>query len=164
MRICVYPGSFDPVTLGHMDIITRAAALFDEVVVAVARHPDKKGTLPMEKRVEFLRKSCAALDNVRVDMFEGLTVQYARSVGACCMIRGLRAEMDFEGERVLAQTNRFLAPDMETVFLVGKPEHGFLSSSVVREMAGYSVDLTGCVPECVRQEISEFYAAQTAGR
>lgn len=146
-RICVYPGSFDPVTLGHLDIIRRCAGLYDEVIVAITVNPAKRGCFPIPERLEMLRQCLDDLPNVRVMSFEGLTVAFARRMGACAMVRGLRNTADFEQERALAQVNRSIAPELETVFLMSRPEHGHISSSAVREMAAYGADLTGYVPD-----------------
>ncbi len=164
MNLCVYPGSFDPVTLGHMDLIRRASGIYDRLIVAVGCNIGKKSTFPAETRLRMLRKCCESLENVEVDAFEGLTVQYALSRGARCVLRGLRTVSDFEFEQALALANRHLCPDVETVFLISSPQYSFLSSSVVREMAGYSQDLKGCVPEEIREEILSFFHEKTAGR
>ena len=154
-RIAVYPGSFDPVTTGHMDLIRRAAVLFDKVYVCVLHSPVKKGCFPVERRVELLRAACAGLPNVTVDADTGLTVDYARRVGACALLRGLRSEKDYQAEEELAQLNRRLAPELETVFLLSAPEHRCVSSSAVRELAGYQGDLTGFVPEEIKEAVLE---------
>ncbi len=146
-RICVYPGSFDPITEGHMDIIRRAAAMYDRVIVAVLRHPTKPGCFTWEERVGMIRRACAGLPNVEAESFSGLTTAFARERRACAMVRGLRAASDFEPERELAQINQRLAPEIETVFLITRPEHTAISSSSVREMASYGCNLTGFVPE-----------------
>ena len=143
---CLIPGSFDPVTAGHMDIIRRAAGLYDRVVVAVAHNPEKRGCFPVEDRVTLLRAACAGLENVTVDSYEGLTVAYARAEGIRVMVRGLRAHADFDGELALARVNRSLAPEIETVFLPGAGEHAHISSSAVRELLASGASVRGFVP------------------
>ena len=157
-RICVYPGSFDPITLGHMDIIERAARLYDRVVVAVLRNPDKRGCFPVAQRLDMIRRSCAHLPNVTADSFEGLTVAFTKAQGAAVMIRGLRAMVDFEGERALAQINQHICPEVETVCLIGRPEHSAISSSGVREMASYGCSIRGYVPACIEEEIQRHFS------
>ncbi len=152
-RICVYPGSFDPVTVGHMDVIERACALFDRVIVAVIHNPHKTGCFTMEERVDMLQRCCAALPQVSVSSFNGLTMDFARQVGAQAVIRGLRTASDFENELTLAQINRRLAPEIDTVFLMGMPEHCVISSTSVKELARYSDDLFGFVPAEVESEV-----------
>lgn len=154
-NICVYPGSFDPVTRGHMDIITRAAKLFPEVVVAVLINPAKAGSFTMEKRLDMLRRACAHLENVRVDHFDGLLVDYIHKTGANVVVRGLRAVSDFESEFQMAQVNHQMAPDVETLFMMTSPECAYLSSSVVREIARFGGDISGFVPPCILEEVQD---------
>lgn len=156
-RVCVYPGSFDPVTLGHMDIIKRAAQLFDKVIVAVIRNPHKQGCFNIAERVAMLDVCCKAYDNVVIDSFEGLTTDYVKQAGAQYMIRGLRSAMDFESEQTLAQINRKLAPELDTLFLMCEPEHRIISSSAVREMAQYHCDISEVVPEAVKETIRKHF-------
>ena len=131
-RVCICPGSFDPVTEGHMDIIRRAAALFDRVIVVVLHNPAKRGFFTVEQRLELLRAACATLPQVTVDASAGMTAVYAASCHADAMVRGLRGTADWESEQVLAQWNRRLAPETDTLFLASAPEHTLLSSSAVR--------------------------------
>lgn len=145
-RICVYPGSFDPPTRGHLELIRRAAALYDRVIVAVAVNPDKTGCFPPEERVSLMQECTASMSNVEVDRFSGLTVRYAREKGACAMLRGLRSAADFDAEWRLAQINRSICPEVETVFLLSSPELAHVSSSAVREMAAFGADFGGYVP------------------
>ena len=161
-RVCLYPGSFDPVTLGHLDIIERACALFDRVVVAVSRNPEKRGVFSFEERVEMLRLCTAHLPKVEIRSCEGLTVAFARQSGAGVLLRGLRAVSDFEGEWTLAQINLSIAPEIETLCLFGKPEHSHISSSAVREMASYGCSLAGFVPSQIEKNIWAHYAASKA--
>ena len=135
--IAIYPGSFDPITLGHLDIIKRSSYLFDRVIVAVLRNPNKTPLFTMEERMVQIREATKHLDNVDVDTFTGLTVTYAQIKQAKVLIRGLRAVSDFELELQMAHTNKTLATDIETIFLSTSNEYSFLSSSVVREIARF---------------------------
>jgi pantetheine-phosphate adenylyltransferase len=135
-RIAVYPGSFDPITLGHIDIVERGARLFDEVVVAIGRHPTKHGFFDVDTRCELIAQSLAHLPNVSVASFTGLVVGFCRARGARVLVRGLRATGDFEPEFQMGLANRDLAPEIETVFLIPPASHIHVSSSLVREIAG----------------------------
>ena len=159
-RICVYSGSFDPVTTGHLDVIRRAASLFDEVIVAVMHNVNKRGCFPVEERMALIEKAAAEIPNVRVDKWDGLLVDYVRMSGASCVVRGLRAVSDFESEMTMAQVNAQLLEGMETVFLMTKPEHGCISSSVVREAASFGADISAFVPECIAEEIAAHFRRQ----
>lgn len=156
-RICIYPGSFDPITVGHMDIIRRAAAIFDRVIVAVLHNPAKRGTFPLEARLEMIRKSCASLPTVDVDAFDGLLVDYVKKTGAQVVVRGLRAVTDFENEFQMAQVNHQVLPDMETLFMMTLPEHAYISSSVVRELASFGGDVRDFVPAEIYDDVRRFY-------
>lgn len=147
----VYPGSFDPVTNGHIDIMERAALLFEEVVVAVLKNPSKNPLFSVEERVEILHEVTGHIPNVRIDSFEGLLVDYARQQRAKAVIRGLRAVSDFEFEFQVALTNRKLYGDVETVFLMTSNQYSFLSSSIVKEVAS----LGGCVKDLVPTEVEK---------
>lgn len=149
MKIAIYPGSFDPVTKGHLDILKNAAEIFDKVIIAVAHNGEKRGFLPVEKRVDLIRKSIGHLNNVEVDSFEGLTIEYAKKRGAEVLIRGLRAVSDFEYEMQLSQTNSALCEDIKTVFLITKPEYNFISSSTIKEIINNDGDISKFVPEAV---------------
>lgn len=153
-RIAVYPGSFDPPTLGHLDVIERASRLFDSLVVAVGVNTSKTPLLTTEERMEALRRSITHLENVTVDSFDGLLVEYAASVGACSIVRGLRATADFEYEFQMALVNRRLNERIDTVFLMTKWEHSYLSSSIVREV----VQLGGDYREFVHPAVAEMIA------
>ena len=153
-RVAVYPGSFDPITVGHMDIISRAAALFDRVVVCVMHNPAKRGCFAMEERRVLISRATAHLDNVSVDAWDGLLAEYMRRTGASCVVRGLRAVSDFESEMVMAQVNAQLLPGLETVFLMTKPEHGCVSSSVVREAASFGADVSAFIPAEIAQDVA----------
>ena len=145
-RLAVYPGSFDPPTLGHLDIVERAARLFDELIVAVGRNSAKSGLLSTEERCEALRRATSHLTNVKVDAFNGLTVNFVQRVGSMAIVRGLRATADFEYEYQTTLVNRRLRHEVETVFLMTAPEYGYLSSSIVREVALLGGDYEGMVP------------------
>lgn len=159
-KLCVYPGSFDPITIGHLDIIQRASVLFDEVVVAVLHNPAKTGRFPIEKRIELLQKACAHLPNVSVDHFEGLLVDYMRSRNAKVVLRGLRSAKDFESECDMAQLNHQMAPEVETLFLTTDPAHAHISSSAVREIGMFGGDVTPFVPETIAREAAQLLAPQ----
>jgi pantetheine-phosphate adenylyltransferase len=152
-RLAIYPGSFDPPTLGHLDVIERAANLFDEIIVAVGVNSGKMPLLSADDRVEALRKCTTHLPNVSVDRFEGLLVDYVLSTGARSIVRGLRATADFEYEFQMAMVNRRLASEIDTVFLMTKWEHSYLSSSIVREVATLGGDYSGLVPPAVTEVI-----------
>ena len=151
----MYPGSFDPITLGHMDIVERAAGLFDEVILGVGKHATKRGYFPFEQRVELIEASTSHLPNVRATHFDGLIVNFVKEVGARAIVRGLRAVADFEAEFQMGLMNRDLEPSIETVFLIPKPELQFVSSSLVREIAAHGSDVskyvTAPVAEAMRK-------------
>ena len=147
----LYPGSFDPITNGHLDVLERARKMFDSVVIAVLNNSDKKAFLPVETRVELIKEAVKEMKNVSVASFNGLTVEYAKSIGANFLIRGLRTITDFEYEVQLCQTNQVIAPEIDTVFLSTKPEHNFISSSIVRELSKYKTDISKFVPKNVME-------------
>ena len=149
MRLGIYPGSFDPTTYGHLDVIERAASLFDQIVVAVGVNSAKRPFLGVEDRMEALRRCTRHLNNLMIDAFDGLLVEYARQKGACAVVRGLRATSDFDFEFQIAMANRRLEPTIETVFLMTKWENSYLTSSVVREVAILGGDFRQFVPEPV---------------
>lgn len=134
-RIAIYPGSFDPVTLGHEDIVRRGAELFDELTVAIGINPEKSPTFTLEERLGILREVFADLPNVKVDSFHGLTVDYAHSIGATVMLRGLRTVSDMDAEFTMALANHALAPDVETVFLMAAERYSHISSTLIRQIA-----------------------------
>ena len=154
MMRMLYPGSFDPVTRGHMDIICRAARLCDELVVAVMHNPDKKGAFPAEKRVSMLQKACEGLENVRVIAHGGLLIDCAREQEVSCVVRGVRPLGDFEAEYGMAQVNRMLG-GVETLLMATSPEHADISSSIVRQIALFGGKIDKLVPQGLADEISE---------
>lgn len=149
MRIAIYPGSFDPITKGHLDILKTGAEIFDKVIIAVARNSEKKGFLSIDDRVKLIRESIKDLENVEADSFEGLTIEYAKEKGAKVLIRGLRAVSDFEYELQLSQANSALCSDIKTVFLTTKPKYNFISSSTIKEIYLNNGDISKFVPEPV---------------
>nr|WP_163671726.1 pantetheine-phosphate adenylyltransferase [Adonisia turfae] len=155
--IAVYPGSFDPVTLGHLDIITRSSGLYDHVIVVVSRNPMKNPMFSIEERLGQIRQATAHLTNVEIDSFDGLTVNYAHKRNAKVLIRGLRVLSDFEKELQMAHTNKTLADDLETVFLATSTEYGFLSSSLVKEIARFGGAIGHLVPDHVAHDIQKWY-------
>lgn len=155
MKIAIYPGSFDPITKGHLDILKNASGIFDKVIIAVAHNGEKKGFLSTEERVELIKKSIEGLDNVEVDAFEGLTIEYAKKRGAEILIRGLRAVSDFEYEMQLSQTNSALCDKIKTVFLTTKPKYNFISSSTIREILQNNGDISKFVPQAVNEYLTQ---------
>lgn len=157
MRTAIYPGSFDPITKGHLDVLKKASKMFDKVIIAVLKNSTKKGFLPIEDRVNLIKESISELENVEVDFFDGLTIEYARKKGANILIRGLRAVSDLEYEMQISQTNSALAPDIDTVFLITKPKYNFISSSVVKEIASMGGDISKFVPKAVFDYLNNKY-------
>lgn len=155
MKRAVYPGSFDPITNGHIDIIKRAAKLFDELIVAVLVNPAKSPLFTVEERMELIRESLNDMPNVKVDSFTGLLAHYVSRVKADVIVRGLRAVSDFEIEFQMALMNKRLNPDVEIVFLMTSYEYSYLSSGVVKEVARLGGSVTGLVPECVEAKLLE---------
>ncbi len=156
----LYPGSFDPLTLGHLDLVERGVSLFGEMVIAVLRNPTKKPTFPHEKRVLQIKKATSKIPNVEVITFHGLAVNCARETKADVVLRGLRALSDFEYELQIAHTNRSLDTDLETVFLATAAHHSFLSSSVVKEVARFGGRISHMVPEIVAEDLYNLFNGQ----
>lgn len=154
-RIAVYPGSFDPPTNGHLDLIQRASALFDKLIVAVATNTEKQGLFSVEERLDMLKVIVAGIPNVEVTSFVGLTAEFARHCRAMAVVRGLRVMSDFEFELTMAITNQKLNPSLETVCLMPSEPHLFLSSRIVREIARFGGNLDGLVPPEIEQTIRE---------
>ena len=156
--LAIYPGSFDPITLGHLDIIERGCRLFDQVVVAVLRNPNKTPLFTVSERIEQIRLSTLHLSNLEIDSFDGLTVNYAKIRQATVLLRGLRVLSDFEMELQMAHTNKTLSDQIETVFLATSNEHSFLSSSLVKEIARFGGPIDHLVPQHVAPDIYKCFA------
>lgn len=154
-RLAVCPGSFDPVTLGHLDIMTRASQLFDRVIVLVSVNYDKKPSFSAEERIELIKEVTKDLPNVEVERLDGLLADYVREKKACAIVKGLRATTDFEYEFQMALANRKLYSEAETVFLVTKSENMYLSSSIVRQIASFGGDISSFVPPEIADRIKE---------
>lgn len=157
MKTAIYPGTFDPVTNGHLDLIKRAAEIFDRLIVAVADNPSKDILLSRQERVSLLKDSVKGLGNVEVTHFSGLTAEYARKSKADAIIRGLRVFSDFEYEFQMALMNRKLVPEVETVFLVPSEHYTYLSSSLMKDIASFGGDVSGFVPPSVEKKLKESY-------
>jgi len=153
----LYPGSFDPLTLGHLDLIERAARLFDGIVVAVLMNPAKQPSFSLDQRLEQIRRATHAIPGIEVGHFDGLTVNYAQACGAKVILRGLRAMSDFEFELQIAHTNQSLAPLVETLFMATSAHHSFLSSSVVKEVARFGGDVGHMVPAGVAVDLERLF-------
>lgn len=159
MTTALYPGSFDPITLGHLDVITRAAGLFERLVVGVLVNPRKQPLFPLDDRIATIREAldadaAAVAQRVEVAGFDGLTVDFAQRIGARFIVRGLRAVSDFESELQMAHTNRKLAPAVDTLFLMTALEHSYLSSSLVKEIASFGGDVSLMVPQAVVRRLA----------
>lgn len=157
MRIAVYPGTFDPVTFGHLDIIRRSTELFDRVIIGVLHNSDKTPLFSTNERVNILKKATEDQKNVEVQAFEGLSVDFAKEAHAKVIVRGLRLITDFEYELQMAQTNRKLAPDIDTMFLFTSLQYSYLSSTTVKEVAQFGGDIREFVPEFVIEEMKKKY-------
>lgn len=155
MRKVIYPGTFDPVTNGHIDVVHRAMDLFDEVVVTVARNPSKKNMFSVEERLEMLRESLKDCENVIIDTFDGLVVDHANHLGAVGIIRGLRAISDFEYEFQMALMNRKLSNGIKTVFLMPHEKYTYLNSTIIRNLSQFGGDVSKFVPEIVVKKLEE---------
>jgi pantetheine-phosphate adenylyltransferase len=163
MTLAIYPGSFDPITHGHIDVALRAARIFDNLVLAVYRESDKPGAMfSIGERIELAREAVKMAPNITVDSFSGLTVDYARALGANTIVRGLRAVSDFEYEFKLAHMNDHLAPEIEVVCLMTSSRHSFISSSLIREVATLGGDVNGLVPDHVREAIRAKVATRSS--
>jgi pantetheine-phosphate adenylyltransferase len=158
MSVAVYPGSFDPITNGHLDVIRRATAAFERVIVAVLANPRKQPLLSVDERIEIIRRALAAdgvpNDRIEVDSFDGLTVDFCQARGAQFIVRGLRVISDFETEMQLAHNNRKLAPAVDTVFFMTALEHGYVSSSLVKEIAAFGGDVSEMIPPAALEALN----------
>lgn len=157
MRIAIYPGSFDPITNGHLDLIQRASRLYDRVVVGVLQNGGKNPVFTPEERVKMIEEVAGGIENVMVESFTGLLVDFAKAKGATVIIKGLRTVADFEYEFQMALLNKALNPEYETVFMMTDSKYSYISSSMVKELAGFKGDLTGLVPGKIINKIKEKY-------
>jgi len=155
MRIGIYAGSFDPLTNGHLDIFERANVICDKVIIAVAKNITKKTLFNIEERVEMIKECCGSVGNSEVTSFNGLLIDYCREKGVSVIIRGIRAIIDFDYEYAIALLNRRLLPEVETIFLVANSEYSFISSSMVKEVAGYGGDVSTLVPQFVNDTLAK---------
>ena len=160
-RVAIYPGSFDPITKGHLDLIQRAAGQFGDLVVAVLRHDSKQAEFPLDERLAMIQEAVSGLDNVRVGSFDGLLVDYARSQGAGLILRGIRAVSDYEYELQMALMNRKLAPEIETVFMLPSEAYSYLSSRLVKEVCRHGGDIDDFVPPGVADRLRARRGATT---
>ena len=155
MKKAIFPGSFDPITIGHLDIIERSSRLFDEVIVVILENSEKRSTFALEQRLQFIKNACAHLDNVSVDHDTCLTVDYARKHQAMAIIRGVRSVKDYEYERDIASINQHMAKEIETVLMFASPAQSFVSSTIIREMVKYGQDISAFVSDEVRKACLE---------
>ncbi|MEZ4912074.1 MAG: pantetheine-phosphate adenylyltransferase [Saprospiraceae bacterium] len=146
MKVAVFPGSFDPITIGHVDLVLRASSIFDSIIVAVGVNNQKQSLFPLEVRLKWLEEVFDQFPNVSISHFEGLTVNYCKSVGANYLLRGLRTSADFEYEKTISQLNHIIGEDLETLFLISKPEFSHISSTIVREIIKGKGDVSSFVP------------------
>lgn len=154
-KIALFPGSFDPITKGHQSIVKRALPMFDKIVVAIGSNTAKNSVFPLEKRIEWIKKTFAQYDNVEVVTFNSLTVDFCREIGAKYILRGLRNSTDFQYERNIARINQELAEEIETIFLMTKPDDAAISSSLVREILSFGRDVSQFIPEEIEISIND---------
>lgn len=152
-KIAVFPGSFDPITLGHMDVLLRSTKLFDEIYVAIGVNSQKAVLYPLQRRLSWIKKICEPYPNIHVDYYEGLTAYYCKTIGAQYLLRGVRNSTDYEYEKTISQINQKLVSGLETVFIIAKPELSYISSTIVRELILGKADLKPFVPELILNEI-----------
>ncbi len=157
-RVAVYPGTFDPITFGHIDVIERASKIFEEIVVVIATNPNKVTLFSVEERIGMITESVSHLTNIRVDVTDKLTVEYASSIGASAIIRGIRAVSDFEYEFQIALMNRKLCPEITTIFLMPNEKFTYLNSSIIRELARFNSDVSDFVPEIVCKKLKQKFS------
>ncbi len=158
MRIAVYPGSFDPITMGHIDIIKRASVMFDKLIICVMANAKKTPVCTPEERVELIKRATAGIENIEVTSYGGLLADFARQQGAGFIVRGLRALSDFEYEFQMALTNRKLSPEVETIFMMPQEEYSYVTASMVREIAHYAGDVSPFVPPAVMPHVRAYIA------
>lgn len=164
MRVAIFPGTFDPPTLGHIDVVARACGVFDRVVVAILKNPAKKPLFALEERAMMLREACQPYRAVEIDMFDGLLTDYATKRGACAIVRGIRNTVDFDYELQMAGMNRHLAPAIDTVFLATSAQYAHISSSLVRDIVTFGGSLQGLVPSSVEAAVAERRTTQRTQR
>ena len=164
MKIAIYPGSFDPVTIGHLHIIRRAASIFDKLIVCVMVNAGKNPMFTLEERVDFIRRVTAELPNVEVDSSGDLLAEYAKEKGNCVIVKGLRAGSDFEYEFQMALINRKINPDLDTMFLTAEHQYTYLSSSTVKELGAYGVDLSDFLPEQIIPDFQKRITNRQGGK
>ncbi len=157
MKVCVFPGSFDPITSGHIDLVRRALPLFDQIIIAVGVNNAKQRLFPLEKSMNWIQQCFPNEARVSVRSYEGLTVDFCRSVKAEFLLRGLRSTSDFDYEKTISQMNNIIGKGTETVFLISQPEYSHISSTIVREIIKGGADVSPFVPEAIKAEISDFY-------
>ncbi|MDU7337399.1 MULTISPECIES: pantetheine-phosphate adenylyltransferase [Clostridium] len=155
MKIAICPGSFDPVTFGHLDIINRARKIFDHLIVAVLVNPNKHTSFTVEERIDMLKRATVGMTDIEIVGFEGLLADYAKICNATAIVKGLRALSDFEYEFQMALTNKKLNPNLETLFLTTRAENMYLSSSIVKQVATFDGDISNFVPECILDDITQ---------
>lgn len=153
MKLAVYPGTFDPFTLGHLDIAERALHIFDQLVITVAVHAEKSSLLPSDMRIDLIQRAAAHLNQVQVMSFEGLIAEHAKNLGACALVRGLRSPRDFDYESQMAHTNRRMVPELDTVFFHTSAAHALTSSSLVRDILQWGGDIRPFVPAVIAEEL-----------
>lgn len=151
-RIAIFPGSFDPITIGHETIVRRALPLFDKIIIAIGFNTNKSGFFPLQKRVEWIKKVFSDVENVEVDYYNGLTVDYCKEVNAKYILRGLRTAADFEYERSIAQMNKLMYPDIDTVFILTTPEYTPVNSTIVRDIIRHGGDASRFLPTGIKAE------------
>jgi len=164
VRVAIFPGTFDPPTLGHIDVVARACTIFDRVVVAILKNAAKKPLFTLEERVAMLREACQAYGAVEVDMFDGLLTDFATRRGACAIVRGIRNTVDFDYELQMAGMNRHLAPTIDTVFLATSTQYAHISSSLVRDIVTFGGSLQGLVPSSVEAAVAQRRTTQRTQR
>jgi pantetheine-phosphate adenylyltransferase len=166
-RIAIFPGSFDPLTLGHLDLIERAVRLFDQVIVAVLINPDKRSLFDADERVAMIADACAGVtdgNRIKAEAFEGLLVNFATAKGACAVVRGLRSGLDFDYERPMASMNAHLAPGIDTVFLAATGRYAHISSSLVKDVASHGGSVDGLVPAAIATRLVSRLSSVRGGR